>query len=54
MKKAMKIIGIILAVIIAVAAIVYFAVLRYPKLKDAPKLDKWYRVESSEMKDSEL
>ena len=53
MKKAMKIIGIILAVLAAIAVCVYFNVLRYPNLKADPTVGKWYRVSSSEMKDSE-
>ena len=53
MKKALKIIGIILAVITLLAVAVYFIFLRYPSLKKNPKVGKWYRVESSEMKDSE-
>ena len=56
MKKGLKvllIIGIVLTVVIAVATIIYFTVLRYPKLKDDPEVGKWYRLESSAMKDSE-
>lgn len=53
MKKALKIIGIILLVLVVIALLVYFLVLRYPKLGDNPKEGKWYRVTSSEMKDSE-
>lgn len=53
MKKALKIIGIILLILVVIALSVYFLVLRYPKLGDNPKEGKWYRVTSSEMKDSE-
>lgn len=53
MKKALKIIGIILLILAAIALLVYFFVLRYPKLKENPTEGKWYRVTSSEMKDSE-
>lgn len=42
MKKALKIIGIILLVLIVIALLVYFLVLRYPKLGDNPKEGKWY------------
>lgn len=53
MKKALKIIGIILLILVVIALLVYFLVLRYPKLGDNPKEGKWYRVTSDEMKDSE-
>lgn len=53
MKKALKIIGIILLVLIVIALLVYFLVLRYPNLKKNPAEGKWYRVETNEMKDSE-
>lgn len=53
MKKALKIIGIILLILAVIALLVYFFVLRYPKLKENPTEGKWYRVTSSEMKDSE-
>ena len=53
MKKALKIIGIILLILAFIALLVYFLVLRYPKLKNNPTEGKWYRVTSSEMKDSE-
>lgn len=53
MKKALKIIGIILLILVVIALLVYFFVLRYPKLKENPTEGKWYRVISSEMKDSE-
>lgn len=52
-KKLLKIIGIIAAVLVVIAACVYFAVLRYPNLKEDPKIGKWYRVYESGMKDSE-
>ncbi|MDV3427792.1 MAG: pectinacetylesterase family protein [Bacillota bacterium] len=52
-KKIMKILGIILAVLLVIAFVVYFFVLNYPELKNDPKIGKWYRVSSDEMKDSE-
>ncbi len=53
MKKALKIFGMILLILVVIALLVYFLVLRYPKLKANPAEGKWYRVTSSEMKDSE-
>ena len=57
MKKVLKMIGkifgIILLVILVIGIIVYAFVLQYPKLKDDPKIGKWYRVTTSEMKTSE-
>ena len=53
MKKSLKVLGIIFVVIVLLAGIVWFTVLRYPALKEKPKVGRWYRVESSEMKDSE-
>ena len=57
MKKVLKmigkILGIILLVILVIGIIVYAFVLQYPKLKDDPKVGKWYRVTTSEMKTSE-
>lgn len=53
MKKALKIIGIILLILITIALLVYFLVLRYPNLNANPTEGKWYRVTSNEMKDSE-
>ena len=57
MKKVLKmigkILGIILLVIFVIGIIVYAFVLQYPKLKDDPKIGKWYRVTTSEMKTSE-
>lgn len=53
MKKAVKIIGFILLIIIVIALLVYFIVLRYPNLKENPTEGKWYRVATNEMKDSE-
>ena len=40
-------------VLIVIALLVYFLVLRYPNLKKNPAEGKWYRVETNEMKDSE-
>lgn len=53
MKKTLKIIGIILLILAVIVLFIYFLVLRYPKLKENPTVGKWYRVTSSEMRDSE-
>lgn len=53
MKKALKIVGIILAVVLALILLVYFFVLQYPDLTENPTVGRWYRVSSDEMKDSE-
>lgn len=53
MKKALKIIGIVFAALVAIALCVYLFVLQYPKLKADPVEGKWYRVADSAMKDSE-
>lgn len=53
MKKALKIIGIILLILIVIALLMYFLKLRYPNLKENPAVGKWYRVATNEMKDSE-
>jgi Pectinacetylesterase. len=53
MKKVLKILGIFLLVVLVVATLVYFFVLQYPKLKDNPKTDKWYRITSNKMKASD-
>lgn len=53
LKKILKVLGIIVGVLLIIAACVYFIVLRYPNLKANPTEGKWYRVTSSEMKDSE-
>lgn len=53
MKKALKVIGIIILILVVIALLVYFLVLRYPKLKENPTEGKWYSVTGSEMKDSE-
>lgn len=53
MKKIFKVIGGILAVLATIALCVYLFVLRYPNLKSDPTIGKWYRVASSDMKDSE-
>lgn len=42
MKKALKIIGAIFAVILLIGLGVYMFVLQYPNLKENPKVDKWY------------
>lgn len=53
MKKALKIIRVIFAVILLIGLGVYMFVLQYPNLKENPKVDKWYRVTSKEMKSSD-
>ncbi|MET3938095.1 uncharacterized protein YxeA [Paenibacillus sp. PvP094] len=53
MKKVLKILSIILAVILVILLGVYLFVLQYPNLKDDPKVDKWYRVTTNEMKSSD-
>ena len=49
MTKALKIIGIILAVIIVILLCAYLFVLQYPKLKKNPKTGKWYKITSNDM-----
>ena len=53
MKKFLKVLGIIISMILLALVCVYQFVLQYPNLSDNPKIDKWYRVESDEMKSSE-
>lgn len=57
MKKALKVIGkvigIILLILLAIALFVYLFILQYPKLKENPNVDKWYKVTSKEMKASD-
>ncbi|MBP3197979.1 MAG: esterase [Butyrivibrio sp.] len=53
LKKIGKVVGIILAVLLLIGVLVYAFVLQYPKLKNNPKVGKWYRVTTSEMKTSE-
>ncbi|MEF3084529.1 pectin acetylesterase-family hydrolase [Bacillus altitudinis] len=53
MKKALKIMGIIFGLILVVLLGVYQFVLQYPELKDDPKVDKWYRITTAEMKSSD-
>ena len=48
-----KVLGILLLIILIAAVCIYFFVLRYPELQEPPIVGKWYRVSSSEMKDSE-
>ena len=52
-KRIFTVLGIILAALAVIIVIIYFAVLRYPNLKNDPKIGKWYRVSDSVMKDSE-
>ncbi len=49
MKKALKIVGIILLVILIVVLIAYNFILQYPKLKENQKIDKWYKITSKDM-----
>lgn len=53
LRKILKVLGAILAALCVAAICVYCFVLQYPNLKDDPEIGKWYRVSSSEMKDSE-
>lgn len=53
MKKVFKVLGVIAAVLFAVALMIYLFVLQYPNLKENPKVGKWYRVSGRGMKDSE-
>lgn len=49
MKKALKIIGIILLILLVIGLLVYFFVLQYPKLNENPKEGKWYKVTDKDM-----
>ena len=53
LSKVLKVQGIILLILVVIAGIIYFTMLRYPNLKNNPTIDKWYRIETSEMKSSE-
>lgn len=53
MKKVLKVLEVILAVILVTALMIYLFVLQYPNLKKDPDIGKWYRVTTSEMKTSE-
>ena len=53
LKKIGKIVGIVFAVLLLIGVLVYAFVLQYPKLKNNPKVGKWYRVTTSDMKTSE-
>ena len=53
LKKIGKIVGIIFAVLLLIGVLVYAFILQYPKLKNNPKVGKWYRVTTSDMKTSE-
>lgn len=53
MKKILKVLGIILLVLLGITILIYFLYLRYPEIKENPKVDKWYRVSNKEMKGSE-
>ncbi|MGT2803137.1 pectin acetylesterase-family hydrolase [Streptococcus henryi] len=51
-KRIAKIIGVILLLLALTAGLIYTFVLQYPTLKAEPKLGKWYKMTSPEMKDS--
>lgn len=53
LKTILKIVGILLLVVLIIAFCVYKFVLQYPDLKENPTVGKWYRITTSEMKDSE-
>lgn len=53
MKKFFKVLGITIGVILLVLVCVYQFVFQYSNLSDNPKIDKWYKVESDEMKSSD-
>lgn len=53
LKKILKVFGVLLLVALIAVVCVYFFVLQYPNLKENPTVDKWYRVATNEMKDSE-
>lgn len=46
----MKVIGIILLVLVWIAVSVYIFILTFPKLKDNPRIGKWYKITNKEMK----
>ena len=52
-KTIFKILAFIFLVLILIAAGIYFFVLQYPNPKENPKVDKWYRITTDEMKTSE-
>lgn len=49
MKKALKIIGFILAAIPVILLCVYLFVLQYPNMKKDPEVGKWYKITSHDM-----
>lgn len=53
LKKILKVVGIILLILLIIAACVVKFVLNFPEIKDDPAIGKWYRVSSEDMKDSE-
>ncbi|MFD1888411.1 pectin acetylesterase-family hydrolase [Paenibacillus wenxiniae] len=52
-KKILKIIGILSVLILLVLSGMYVFILQYPEIKDHPKMGKWYRVTTNEMKSSD-
>ena len=53
MKKFLKVLGIICLVLVIIAGCVIKFVVNYPEIRNNPAEGKWYRISSSEMKDSE-
>lgn len=53
LKKVLKVLGILSLIVLIALGCIYKFVLQYPNLKNDPTAGKWYRVESSEMRDSE-
>lgn len=49
MKKALKIFGIIIAVILVILLCAYLFVLSYPMLKKNPEEGKWYKITNADM-----
>lgn len=53
LKRILKILGVLVVIALLILLGVYIFILRYPKLRDNPKVNKWYRVETDAMKSSE-
>lgn len=53
MKKFLKVLGIIVLILLGIAIFVYLFVLQYPKLKENPKIGKWYKITNEEMKSAD-
>lgn len=52
-KTLLKVLGILVAIALAIGVFVYCFMLQYPELTKNPTIGKWYRVSDSSMKDSE-